>query len=151
MKYNPVATWEQYETAEKNGIPKKNVDQRINVLGWTIDEAITKPIRVTFRQKYAKYVKLAEQNTIPFNTFRARVEIHKWDPQKAATTPIMTYREAVKKTNDKRRIIPEAIYEKARNNGIHPSTLKTRILMLKWDMDLAATKQPGKNGKKQIS
>ncbi|WP_279538735.1 hypothetical protein [Bacillus sp. XF8] len=43
MKYKPVPTWEDYKIAEKNGIGKKNVDQRVN-LGWTIEEAITKPI-----------------------------------------------------------------------------------------------------------
>lgn len=155
MNYKKVATWEEYEIAEKNGISKGNVDQRIN-LGWTIEKAITKPIRVTFRQKYAEFIKLAESNGIAFLTFRARVEKHNWTPEDAATKSIMTVRDMEKKSNDKKRIIPKEIYAKARENGINPSTLKTRVFMLKWDMDLAATLQANKGrktnkNKKQIS
>lgn len=153
MKYKLVATWEQYEIAEKNGIDKKNVDQRVN-LGWAIEEAITKPIRVSFRQKYAEFIKLAESNGISFLTFRARVEKSNWSPEEAATKPIMTMQDMVKKSNDKKRIIPKEIYAKAKKNGINPSTLKTRIFMLEWDMDVAATLQANKGRKtkkKQIS
>ncbi|WP_179865345.1 hypothetical protein [Bacillus pseudomycoides] len=154
MNYKKVATWEEYEIAEKNGISKANVDQRMN-LGWTIEEAITKPIRVPFHKKYAEFIKLAESNGISFLTFRARVEKHNWTPEDAATNPIMTVRDMLKKSNDKKRIIPKEIYAKAKENGINPSTLKTRVFMLKWDMDLAATLQANKGRKtktkKQIS
>lgn len=150
MKYKPVATWEQYEIAEKNGISKVNVDQRINVLGWTLEEAITKPMRVKFRQKYKEYVQLAESKGIPLITFRARVEKHNWDPEEAATTPVMTMKEVAERRNEKNRIIPKEIYEKARKNGINNSTLKTRILMLNWDMDLAATKEVNKKYKANL-
>ncbi|MCI0767380.1 hypothetical protein [Bacillus sp. TL12] len=149
MKYKPVPTWEQYEIAEKNGISKVNVNQRID-LGWTIEEAITKPIRVTFRQKHDKYVKLAESNGISFITFRARVETHNWNPEEAATKPVMTAKEAAEKNNENKRIIPKEIYAKARKNGINNSTLKTRILMLNWDMDLAATKQVNKKYRSKL-
>lgn len=36
-------TDEQYQIAEKNGISKANVNQRIR-LGWTVQRAITEPI-----------------------------------------------------------------------------------------------------------
>lgn len=150
MKYKPVPTWEDYEIAEKNGISKVNVDQRINALGWTLEKAITQPMRVRFRHKYKEYVQLAESNGIPFITFRARVENHNWSPEEAAVTPVMTMKEVAEKRNEKNRIIPKEIYEKARGNGINDSTLKTRILMLNWDMDLAATKQVNKKYKAKL-
>jgi hypothetical protein len=43
MKYSPVPTWEEYEIAKRNGIKKCTVDQRINVYGWTVKDAISKP------------------------------------------------------------------------------------------------------------
>ncbi|TCW59056.1 hypothetical protein EC917_101310 [Bacillus thuringiensis] len=151
MQYKPVPTEKDYEVAERNGISKVNVDQRVNKLNWSIEDAITKPIYVSFRKKYKKFVEIAEKNGISYRNFRNRVNVHKWDPEEAATTPILTYQEVVEKLNSKKRIIPKEIFDKARKNGICGSTLQTRILVMKWDMDVAATKPVRKKKKKQIS
>ncbi|WMW41378.1 hypothetical protein RE433_29000 (plasmid) [Bacillus cereus] len=39
--YNEVITDEQYLIANRNGISKKNVYQRVNEYGWSIEKAIT--------------------------------------------------------------------------------------------------------------
>ncbi|PGX01637.1 hypothetical protein COE40_18895 [Bacillus cereus] len=151
MKYKPVPTDRDYEIAERNGITKNNVDQRVNKLNWSIEDAITKPKYVSLKKKYKKFVELAEQNGISYLNFRKRVVLHKWSPEEAATTPILTYQEVAERNNSKKRIIPKDIYAKARKNGILDSTLQTRILVMKWDMDVAATKPVRKRKKKQIS
>ncbi|WP_243764055.1 hypothetical protein [Bacillus sp. XF8] len=53
----------------------------------------------------------------------------------------------MQKSNAKKQIIPDEIYKKARKNGIKDSTLKTRVFVLDWDMDLAATLRVNKGRK----
>jgi len=151
MKYKPVPTEKDYEIAARNGISKNNVDQRVNKLNWSIENAITKPIYVSLKKKYKEFVELAEQNGISYRNFINRVIVHKWDPEEAATKPILTCQEVVEKLNSKKRIIPKEIFDKARKNGICGSTLQTRILAMKWDMDVAATKPVRKRKKQEIS
>jgi hypothetical protein len=151
MKYKPVPTDKDYEIAAHNGISKNNVDQRVNKLNWSIEDAITKPIFVSLRKKYKEFVEMAEQNGISYLNFRKRVVVHKWSPEEAAMTPILTHEEVVERNNSKKRIIPKEIYAKSRKNGILDSTLQTRILVMKWDMNVAATRPVRKRKKKQIS
>ncbi|MGN4897763.1 hypothetical protein ACTFSB_28320 [Bacillus cereus group sp. MYBK14-3] len=87
--YFPVPSWDDYETAKKNGIPRKNVDQRVQYLGWTIEKAITTPLLPKCnRPKYKGYAELAEKNGIPYKTFTARVNGLAWTLERAASTPV---------------------------------------------------------------
>jgi len=85
MKYKLVATWEDYEIAEKNGISRHNVDQRL-AMGWDLTKATTEPIANSFKRKHKKYVDLAEKNGIKYPTFYNRVNVYKWSLQEAAWT-----------------------------------------------------------------
>ncbi|EEL78779.1 hypothetical protein bcere0028_56080 [Bacillus cereus AH1271] len=88
-EYFPVPTWDDYETAKKNGIPRKNVDQRVQYLGWTIERAITTPLlQKRNRPKYKGYAELAEKNGIPYKIFTARVDGLEWTLERAANTPV---------------------------------------------------------------
>lgn len=146
MKYKLVATWEDYETAEKNGISRHNVDQRL-AMGWDITKAITEPIKESFKKKYRKYVELAERNGICYPTFYNRVNIYKWSLEEASTTPIMTREDAWKKSRRLRSKIPDEIYILAEKNGIAKNTLQSRVLVLKWDMKTAATLKASKGNR----
>lgn len=146
MNYKKVATWEDYEIAEKNGISRQNVDQRL-VAGWDIRKAITEPILGCFKRKYKKYVDLAEENGIKYPTFYNRVHVYKWSLEEAATTPIMTREDAWEKSRRVRSKIPYEIYVLAKKNGIAKNTLRSRILVLKWDMETAATLKASKGNR----
>ncbi|MDM5270497.1 hypothetical protein [Bacillus wiedmannii] len=88
-EYFPVPTWEDYEVAKKNGISRKNVDQRVQYLGWAIERAITTPVLPKRnRPKYMGYAELAEKNGIPYKTFVERVNGLRWSLEQAANTPV---------------------------------------------------------------
>lgn len=90
-EYFPVPSWDDYETAKQNGIPRKNVDQRVQHLGWTIEKSITTPLlSKRNRTKYKGYAELAEKNGVPYKTFAARVSKLKWTLERAASTPVRT-------------------------------------------------------------
>jgi len=146
MNYKKVATWEEYEIAEKNGISRHNVDQRL-AMGWDLTKATTEPIANSFKRKHKKYVDLAEKNGIKYPTFYNRVNVYKWSLQEAATTPIMTREDAWEKSRRLRSKIPDEIYVLAEKNGIAKNTLQSRVLVLKWDMKTAATLKASKGNR----
>ncbi|QWI52487.1 hypothetical protein [Bacillus mycoides] len=142
MEYNPVPNWEDYELAEKNGIKRATVDQRINIQGWDKEEAITKPLFVSLKEKYAKEWEIAQQNEIPYINFFNRIRRYKWDPMEAATTPILTPGECSLRAHCKTDIIKPVQYDIALKNGIGKQTLRTRVFVLKWDIERAITTPP---------
>ncbi|MBM6649045.1 hypothetical protein [Bacillus sp. RIT 809] len=82
--YNEVITDEQYLIANKNGISKKNVYQRVNEYGWSIEKAITKPIYNTNKRKTERALMLlAELNGVNYATYRQRIK-DGMDPHEAA-------------------------------------------------------------------
>ncbi|PEO88144.1 hypothetical protein CN571_15710 [Bacillus pseudomycoides] len=86
--YPPVPTWNDYEFAKKNGVPRRNVDIRVRYLGWTIEQAITKPLMSKRdRPGYKGFAEIAEKNGIPYKTFVSRVKILNWSLEEAANTP----------------------------------------------------------------
>ncbi|MCW4577121.1 hypothetical protein ACWXWV_00375 [Bacillus paranthracis] len=142
MEYSPVPTWEEYEIAKCNGIKKCTVDQRINVYGWTVKDAISKPLFVSLKKLYAKQWKLAQQNGISYDTFFSRIKRYNWNPDDAATTPILSPIECTKRAHSKTDIITPSQYHIALNNGIGKQTLRTRVFVLKWEIERAITTPP---------
>jgi hypothetical protein len=49
-------TPQHYKTAEQNGITPRALEQRVRVLGWSINEAITKPLKGHLWQKMGAFV-----------------------------------------------------------------------------------------------
>src|SRR5690625_1928507 len=92
--YNFYITPEEYEFAEKNGIPKRNVENRVRNLGWRKKRAITEPVK-----KYrvlAPYLNIAEKNGIKRTTAIRRME-RGWDIERAITEPTYTVEEKLRK------------------------------------------------------
>ncbi|PEC81627.1 hypothetical protein COD81_15285 [Bacillus cereus] len=142
MEYNLVPTWEEYEIAKQNGIKKSTVNQRININGWSVEDAISKPLFVSLKEKYAKQWELAQQNGISYDTFFSRIKRYNWTPDDAAKTPILSPIECTKRAHSKIDIITPSQYHTALNNGIGKCTLRTRVFVLKWDIERAITTPP---------
>lgn len=143
MKYYPqVPSWEDYETAKKNGIPRRNVNQRVQILGWSVEKAIAKPLYKGSRTKYKGYVERAEQNGIPYKTFIARVNQLKWPLEEAANTPVLSVAERTNRIVKKIQKISDEQFAIAKAHGVSKSTLRTRVFTLKWDIERATTTPP---------
>ncbi len=84
----PVITEEQYKIAEKNGISKKNVNNRVFGLvePWSVERAITEPVK-SRKGKYAEHLKTAHSNGISTEAFHSRRRMG-WSLKDAATRPI---------------------------------------------------------------
>lgn len=83
--YNEVITDEQYLFANRNGISKKNVNQRVHEYGWTIEKAISHPLHKTSKGKVNRALSLlAERNGINYQTYMKRIK-DGMDAHEAAT------------------------------------------------------------------
>lgn len=81
-------TDEHLEIAEANGIPKQNARYRVNIQGWSVRRAITRPVGK--RRKLKKWAKIAEEKGICYSTFATRSLKPDWDLERAATEPVET-------------------------------------------------------------
>jgi len=142
MEYNPLPTWDQYEIAEKNGISKSTVYQRINIQGWTVEKAITEPLFVSMKERYAEQWKIAEKNGILYRTFRSRITNLKWSPEEAATIPTLSTKECVERAQKKIDIIKPNDFARAIKHSVGKATLRERVFRLKWDLERAITTPP---------
>ncbi|MEK5058615.1 hypothetical protein BK126_03120 [Paenibacillus sp. FSL H7-0326] len=84
-------TPQQYDTAEANGINKKLVDNRVKIKGWSIEDAITRPVRDNTALN--EWVLKALSNGITRQCYYNRVHKYKWSKEKASTTPMMNPQE----------------------------------------------------------
>ncbi|MCK1996817.1 hypothetical protein MPH47_06175 [Psychrobacillus psychrodurans] len=96
MELEYLLTPEQYRIAEKNGISKRNLEQRVYTYAWDVEEAMTIPTdgRGYKRDtKYGEYIKLAETNGVSYKAFHNRVHTLGWTMERAAKTPIRKVKE----------------------------------------------------------
>ena len=109
-------TPEDYKIAEENGISKDTLLSRVRKLGWDVDKAITKPVRVK-RKFTEEEIKTMEENGIDRNVAAGR---RYWG---------WTLEEAITKSKKKGRqyVYPEWVYKEANKNGISYSALGNRI------------------------
>jgi hypothetical protein len=82
-----VLTEEHYLIAKKNGISRPNVQQRYDDYGWSIERAITEPIKQVKQSPWSKWKDIALKNGIYNELFHVRLK-KGWLPEKAATEPI---------------------------------------------------------------
>lgn len=80
-------TDEHYAIAEKNGIKRENVYQRVNTYYWDVELAITKKVEKK-GDLWHRYEDLATQNGVTRNAFYYRTSVKKEDPVLAATKPL---------------------------------------------------------------
>ncbi|MED1287332.1 hypothetical protein [Bacillus mycoides] len=135
MKNKEKPTLKDYAKAAEIGVSKKNVDQRMEELYWSLERAITTPVGTSWekQEKNTKLLKLAEKNGISESTFYRRKR-NGMTPYQAATAP---------KGFEKYIPLAEA-------NGISNKAFYQRVKR-KMDPHEAATKPPRKYKKKQIS
>lgn len=109
-------TPEDYKIAEENGISKDTLLSRVRKLGWDVDKAITKPVRVK-RKFTEEEIKTMEENGVNQNIAANRMY---WG---------WTLEEAITKSKKKGRqyVYPEWVYKEADKNGISYSALGNRI------------------------
>ena len=109
-------TPEDFKIAEENGIPEYVVTTRVRKLGWDVDKAITKPVRVK-RKFTEEEIKTMEENGIDRNTVSCRLQWG-WALGEAITKP---------KKRGRQYVYPEWVYKEADKNGISYSALGNRI------------------------
>ena len=109
-------TPEDFKIAEENGISKDTLLSRVRKLGWDIDKAITKPVRV--KRKFTKEeIKTMEENGVNQNIAANRM-YWGWNLEEAITKP---------KKRGRQYVYPEWVYKEADKNGISYSALGNRI------------------------
>lgn len=85
--YGPVITDEDYEKAAGRGITKTNVYQRVHTYGWSIERAITEPLRSKGNPgKHSKMLIIAESLGISASTYFRRLK-NGMTPKDAAMKP----------------------------------------------------------------
>ena len=109
-------TPEDYKIAEENGISKDTLLCRVRKLGWDVDKAITKPVRVK-RKFTEEEIKTMKENGVDRNTVSCRLQ-YGWTLEQALTRP---------KKGGRQYVYPEWVYKEADKNGISYSALGSRI------------------------
>jgi len=110
MAYEFYITPTELEIAQKNGISRKRLDDRIQNLAWDKQRAITTPPK-QYRSTDKKWRELARKNGIPYPAFQKRVHVYGWDAQRAATEPLQDRKEHIKRVMELR---DKAIEERKR-------------------------------------
>lgn len=126
-----IITPQHIEIALSNGVDKGTVETRVYTLGWTVQEAIHKPLQHNFPDKpkeYEKYRKIAIANGVNRSTFLGRIKLG-W-ALKDAVLKNPTYKH---RRTDKKWI------DLAVENGINFNTYRSRVDRMHWPKEKAAT------------
>ncbi|WP_410988837.1 nucleoside permease, partial [Bacillus cereus] len=120
-------TKEEREIAESNGISYGTAYARIFVMGMSVEEAITAPLRPHRgrSRKHGQWKEIALENGVSERTFYNRLRLG-WTYKNAATKPARRKGEIEKKW-----------LNIAKSNGIGYQTFASRIRTRKWDMERA--------------
>jgi len=114
-------TPEHFELAEKNGISKRLLSDRVYQQGWIIDRAISQPKQnKNNSEEFKLWAKVAESNGISRILFSQRILVSGWDYEKSATHKKMNKDEIAaeaKKTNVY-TVFTKEQHEVAKANGL---------------------------------
>ncbi|WP_407270025.1 hypothetical protein [Radiobacillus sp. PE A8.2] len=128
--------------AEKRGICKATVQNRVYSSGWTVKDAITIPTQKTKKSenpnKYEEYKIKAVNNGVSKSAFTNRIGKLGWTFEKAASTPMIS-------KNVRRRTDKEWINKAIKNNIKYDTYIKR--IKRGWTPEEAATTPPLANGK----
>lgn len=127
-----------YETAKANGISATQVYQRVNTYNWTIERAITQPVR-KLRKFESEYLETAIKNGISWKMFYSRVQNLGWDELKAATTPPIPHHVRAARYAEKSRRFDKEQLATMAANGIRVETARARITQYGWTTEDAIT------------
>jgi len=135
-------TPDHFKLAEKNGISKQLLADRVYQRGWLIDRAISQPKQnKNNSEEFKLWAKVAEANGISSILFSQRLIVSKWSYEKAATRKKMTKYEIAdeaKKTNVY-TVFTKEQHEVAKANGIKKGTMYARVRNYGWTVDDAIT------------
>lgn len=135
--YDYYITPEEYDTAKENGISPTLLEQRVRLLAWPKEKAISTP---PHKKKPVKdWAEIAEKHGICYSTLRYRMNRLGWDPERAATQPLQDRAAQAKKASEKSRKYPERYARLAEKNGIKERTFHRRMKE-GWDPLVAATR-----------
>jgi hypothetical protein len=137
MDYSWYITPEEYEKAEANGISRSALNSRVRRLGWPKTKAINTPLRIKYPPEI---IELVKKNHISYRTFQSRIHALGWDVIKAATTPLQLVSKP--RTNVFMPYKYKKYLKTMRENGICIGTFQSRIYILKWSPEKAATVPP---------
>lgn len=92
-KGKPIKEWyispENFQRAEKNGIPKVTLINRIRLCGWDMERACTEPVnRKTISTLTEEQKKMLEESGMRRGTFLSRINRLGWSIEKALSTPV---------------------------------------------------------------
>lgn len=122
-----------YEIAESNGISKKHVNNRFYEKGWTLERAITQPLKKRSDHDWDKWKEVSKVSKV---IYMQRVR-KGWDHKKAALTPTLSRSEVVALSNNPRKIFTEEQERLMKSNGINRSTAYMRVKKLGWPIEKA--------------
>jgi hypothetical protein len=147
--------------AKDNGISRDTYRARVDKLGWSPEDAATKPLIIRDDQDW---LKLALANGLSYSGYYFRVDELFWSPEEAATTPPLSVEEISNRSVENRKqydvirwerinkdpnnlfkFTPQHL-ERAANNGINECTFRSRIYLQGMTVQEAIT-TPLKNKK----
>lgn len=120
-------TPEHYKIAEKNGIRKNTLEERVRKGGWNVNKACTTPTRKKVSVPKDLMV-IAEKRGISKLTIADRLR-QGWTMEDACTR--------IKKSGYPRQY-PDWVYDKAKKNNICTTTVNNRVKR-GWDLEKACT------------
>ena len=126
-------TYEDIELAKRNGIGYQTASERVNKLKWSVEKAITTPVKRKEDHLWPKYRDLAAKHQITSNCFYIRMQ-KGMSPEQAATTPKVPHTNRRKPGK-----ISKKSYEIAAQNGIKRKTLHARVYSYRWPIERAIT------------
>lgn len=152
--YDFYITPEEYDIAEKNGISRALLNQRVRGGGWDKEVAMSKPSQHG-STGWNLVKEIAKENGISYWTFKQRRRAG-MELMKAATIPPHSPKECIALANKARGVrepFTKEELKRAEENGVSYYTLAARVRKCKWDMETAITTPPlsfsecGKRGK----
>ncbi|WP_283746295.1 MULTISPECIES: hypothetical protein [Bacillus cereus group] len=141
--YDYYITPEEYEIAERNGINRKVLNERVRNLKWDKTIAMTKPVRKSKSTGWRQVKEIALKNGICRQTYYARRK-KGWKLIDAISKPpISKYQalELAEKANywGANKILSEEQLKVALSNGVSYRLARERIKRLKWPIEIAIT------------
>lgn len=135
-------TPEEYAIAEKNGISRERVNNRVRSLGWDVEKAITTPVKNY--SVWREWKGIAEKNGVRHKVFYSRIKKLGWIPLKAATTPVRKCDAGAMRHARKFRkgFFSEQELAIMRENGIKWDTAYKRVVRRLWDRERAISEPP---------
>lgn len=120
-------TPEDYAKAEKNGVSRRNLNQRVASYGWDIDRAVSTCVRkeTAFQPVWDKWKDLATENGVSRKSFYRRVRVSGWSEELAATVvPVPGGQVSPFWSEEDKATM--------KKNGISRNLANTRVGMLGW-------------------